>query len=493
MQLLRDGDVGNAADVFERAAKLDPALVTADLRACTTKVLANFYSLGNASQRRHVEQATAGRASLSEHDRVLLDAVEPLFRQAPDFGESSRRFGAALESAPEDVEFLLWRGVVTSYDSPQSAAAFEAATSIDPSFGLAWGRRGLAQWTLGHRDDALASLDRCTTALPNATICLVMRHYLAKAMGKCDQAESDGRRLVLLEPDDGDAKRDLASLLWGRGSPDAAVETLLDQGADALAPADRVYAGAWSDTAFAIARGDFVAARQALDAYHAPLSTEPRVEPHGLYAAAAEAVAMETGRPSEAIRAARELLDRVDALHLDGPYLDGDRMAAWAALRVAGAISAGELDAHRQAWLASLPPSHNAWDLGRLLVAHVYEVQTPAEASRGLDALAPYLAVFTTDDADDDEQLGRAYLLAGRLEPAISYLRRATTSCAELWNVFTRTRATYFYGTALEQKGDNAGACAAYAAVLDRWGRAKPRSITAEHARDRAKRLGCGR
>jgi hypothetical protein len=54
-------------------------------------------------------------------------------------------------------------------------------------------------------------------------------------------------------------------------------------------------------------------------------------------------------------------------------------------------------------------------------------------------------------------------------------------------------RAQLLLGDALAAKGDNAGACAAYKVVVDRWAGAKPRSITAEEAKRKAGKLACGR
>jgi hypothetical protein len=48
-------------------------------------------------------------------------------------------------------------------------------------------------------------------------------------------------------------------------------------------------------------------------------------------------------------------------------------------------------------------------------------------------------------------------------------------------------------GQALEAKGDGRGACDAYGVILDRWKNAKPRSVTLEKAKERAKVLSCGR
>jgi serine/threonine-protein kinase len=65
--------------------------------------------------------------------------------------------------------------------------------------------------------------------------------------------------------------------------------------------------------------------------------------------------------------------------------------------------------------------------------------------------------------------------------------------CRALEFPVEHTQAHAWLGQAREAKGDKAGACAAYQGVLERWGRAKPRSVTAEMATKRAKLLGCGR
>jgi serine/threonine-protein kinase len=52
-------------------------------------------------------------------------------------------------------------------------------------------------------------------------------------------------------------------------------------------------------------------------------------------------------------------------------------------------------------------------------------------------------------------------------------------------------RAHLHLGDALASKGDTASACAAYRVVLDRWGSARPRSVTADQARAHAASLRC--
>jgi serine/threonine-protein kinase len=60
-----------------------------------------------------------------------------------------------------------------------------------------------------------------------------------------------------------------------------------------------------------------------------------------------------------------------------------------------------------------------------------------------------------------------------------------------LFDPFGNTRGWLDLGAALEAKADRAGACDAYRMVVDRWGQARPRSVTAEHARARAVALAC--
>jgi eukaryotic-like serine/threonine-protein kinase len=77
------------------------------------------------------------------------------------------------------------------------------------------------------------------------------------------------------------------------------------------------------------------------------------------------------------------------------------------------------------------------------------------------------------------------------VDEALPYLKRAVASCRVFDAPFAHTHAMLNVGRALESKGDHAGACEAYGKVLARWGHAKPRSVTADKARERAKALGC--
>jgi hypothetical protein len=89
--------------------------------------------------------------------------------------------------------------------------------------------------------------------------------------------------------------------------------------------------------------------------------------------------------------------------------------------------------------------------------------------------------------------LGRALVLAGRPREALPHLERAVADCRAHYGPFLDTAFHLHLGMAREGLGDKDGACSVYKVVLDRWGEAKPRSVTAEKARAQAKALGCGK
>ena len=99
--------------------------------------------------------------------------------------------------------------------------------------------------------------------------------------------------------------------------------------------------------------------------------------------------------------------------------------------------------------------------------------------------------IFLGEIGIPDAAIGHVYLLAGKPDVALPYLRRAVAACADFDAPLTHTRAALDLGIALEAAADTPGACAAYAKVLARWGKAKPRSVTADLARARATKLGC--
>ena len=127
--------------------------------------------------------------------------------------------------------------------------------------------------------------------------------------------------------------------------------------------------------------------------------------------------------------------------------------------------------------------------------------ETPSEAREAL-AVAGASLVLPTKRGDPWERgaAGRIYALVGDAGRAIPLLRGEEAWCGEVPDTMApvsidtqvvRMRCHLLLGQMLEQNSDRVGACAEYAAVLSRWGNAKPRSVTAEKARARSKALAC--
>jgi serine/threonine-protein kinase len=124
--------------------------------------------------------------------------------------------------------------------------------------------------------------------------------------------------------------------------------------------------------------------------------------------------------------------------------------------------------------------------------AYAEYAETPEEAREALAALPqfggipPFRPLTATNFS-----IGRTYLLAGKVDEAIPYLTKATRACTPLSYPVPYVRSNLFLGMALAKKGDKTGACAAYAKVLKHWGKAKPRSVSADQARKLSRELGC--
>jgi eukaryotic-like serine/threonine-protein kinase len=164
-----------------------------------------------------------------------------------------------------------------------------------------------------------------------------------------------------------------------------------------------------------------------------------------------------------------------------------------AELAKAGAISAAEMQSRRAEWLRNWEAKTGGAYLPQLWVAAwgmpAGSADQAAAALTALPTLGGPPVFLPTYPAT--APLGKVRLLAGDAAGAVEPLRRATATCTVLDEPIGYQHAWQDLGAALRATGDTAGACAAYGEVLARWGRAKPKSVTADDARAARKALGC--
>jgi serine/threonine-protein kinase len=490
MRAQHDG-VNNSYASFERALELDPALAAAGVRL--TEMYVGARQLGAA--RAHYRTVLDHMDRLSARDRAIATAVEPaVLTDPPDWIEADRRMQALKESAPGDLGVLLLAGRVAHAVGHDTTAReeLEAAIRADPELGVAMGALvGIA--VDEHRDaDARRIAEHCQTVVPRATDCVGALATAAAAAGQCDLVMSQGRRFIAASPEDRWGYTYLASALAALGEPwDSVQEALIQANAHQTGNASTRQAIAQQRlSSLAALRGDFTASEESIEEIDRQglMSAYDYFDPRQALTERRVELAVERGELAEAARIAGEYLRRKSAYR--PPELSGDLVPMLLEVeREAGTLQTKSLHDQLEAWRndwrqhfhGDLPPQ--AWVVGDARVVRTYDEAVTALTVRPpLDQL-PSGFHFGV--------VGRVSALAGRTDEAIQLLSRTAGNCMVLDQPFEVVRANLELGELYEQAGDTASACARFAKVLDRWGSASPRSVTADEARAHAAKLGC--
>ena len=484
LQALCDANYLRALDSFQSAVDLDPAMAAAYVR------LAELESAEIAS--RAVESAQQLRASLSAYDRDLLGIMEPIHMRAqPDLREALARVDVALGHSPDAAEFWFLRAQVNlaleDYDATRAdlahASLLDPATPL-PSLGLAY-----LHFRRDEEDAGVAELDHCLEIAKGASSCLESRARIRGAHGDCKGLADDAEALVASAPTNLEGYQLRAEALAQQNAAPETLRATLEQVVERFPKAGRDALKLEHESVLALRAGNFVAAEAAA---RAGLHLLGNSNPYGLNERAAWDLArtlVEAGRLHDAGVEADLFLKRSRMWRPEGIVTDRTAQLLEVARR-AGVLSKAEWIERRDQWVAYwtkvLPPKSDAKQVK--LAAYIRPVETREEAD---DAVARLPELLTPAEGWDFS-VGKAYFLAGRVDEAMPYLRRAVASCMPLGDTIETMRAQLMLGHALEQQKDKAGACAAYKAVTERWGHAKPHSVTAEDAARSATKLGCG-
>jgi serine/threonine-protein kinase len=491
--------IGDPCAPFLEAIGLDPAFAEAHLRAALC--VGSFFGTP-AEGRASFREASLRRDLLNERDRALLEAWEPtLARQPADQVATRARTRALSDRFPNDAELAMYAALAhMEVDLEGAMPLSRRELELDPESVHALFVLGESEDYIGNPSIGRGLIDRCLERSPGAVACLMHRIDEDTLRGACAELESDARRAIAAAPDLTFPRLALARARVDLGRPPEAARAIVDQ----------VYADAGAADAEAELRrvkldlvaGDFerALARLGTLAAHVEHATSERT--HAELAALHVGIYRELGRDADAVRVARDFLARRDAWEADPRAddwaIESDLTAPMlGVLRRAGAMSPEGANAARDARVR-LWRERRA--LSPVMVRFVWlshyaaPARSPEEAREAIAALPelgpipPFAPRYPAD-----AHVGRVMLLAGRTDDAIAALERATRTCDTMLFPIHHNESYAFLGQAREAKGDRPGACAAYAEVLARWGRARPRSITLETARARHKALGCGR
>jgi serine/threonine-protein kinase len=490
LQLQRDDTFGRALDHFRRAAELDPGMAEAQIRVAITGWEVDAHP---TEIRAALAKAVALRGRLADRDRALLDALEPIMgRSEPDEAAAIDRLQAAHERFPLDEEFLVILAELTIGDTVRGSAFARRATELDPSDGYAWEELGRGLALRGDVEGGRHALEQCAAVSVESTDCHFWLALLDRDDGRCAEMERKARRLADLDPAGYEL---LAQALVALGRSETSVRESVARSLASKPAARRAILQSAHDAKLAILGGRFdVAARLLSDAADGlAASPEGRSDlMNGPVAGLRIHVLAEAGSDSAARTVAREFSHRFDF-----PDETGRRNTygsdLWT-LRVASL----PLDPRRRQWvdgqLRSGASGSGVWVLGWARPTVTAEDAKEALAAlegdarlalpRGGEAMIPLRE-------GADAPAGHVLLLAGKAADALPYLQRASQSCDTFVEPLAHVHAQLDLGHALEALGDEPGACAAYGLVLDRWGSAKPRSVTADEARKRTQALRC--
>jgi eukaryotic-like serine/threonine-protein kinase len=494
LQAFRDGNFEAFDTGMRDAVRLDPSFAAGELRVAFLM----WHSVRGAltDARAHLQKASRLRSALSLHDQTLLDALEPVInREPPDSDETERRLRAAVDRWPLDAEFLyLLANEQRRYDVDTSLATFDRVLAVDPGFMTAWRQKAQTQAMRGDVEAALASLDECLRRVGGATGCRNERIWINQDEGRCQPIEDDARQMIASDPDSYRGYEALARAAVALDRPAEAVQVLLEQAWRRAPPEVRARDELVARANLAVLAGRFDEAQRIASDYDDAIDQDVGAAVHARAARLRVEIAVEIGDQPTALRVAQRFLNRQTAW-AGAP--DGDTARMLRLERTAGVLDAAGYRAARAAFAEAWRKQATRVRYARgveWLVTFASQVESKSDADEALDVLGGYGVIPLGERSPfNDDALGRTRLLGGRPSEAVAPLSRAARMCTAFSEPFLHVRDHLLLGDALAQTGDAAGACAAYADVISRWGHAKPRSLTAQAATTRARALNCSR
>ena len=467
MRSFHDG-TGQAVPLLQSAVKADPGFGGAALRLWW---MAKYGAEGHEHASEYYQRVVALQSTLSPRDQALLDGLEDASSD-----RQNAKLDAYLARYPDDDVAWVARLDGTPATTDRALAARPTLVPV-----LVGQLRQLSRSSRG--EDAVRVVAHCLELSPRATDCLEERAELREHDGDCAGAEADVRRWLELQPDSRAGRPKLAGILAARGaSIDAVRDALGEDPHSRTGDGQMIFAALVPNL-----EGDFVEvqrlARKALEHVPASASEYEHFQP----AATLVSTYTEAGDLASAGAVAADYLSRRVAWR--------DPTPDWGALMIGAATRGGRLDradADRrldetfQALLHTGLGPETAW-----AASYAYASETRPEA---IAAVAKFDALKIPVPRMWRGATSRTFFLAGRGDVARSLAEPFVRRCSDVLLV-TRNwiHAQLYLGELDEQAGDRASACGHYGKVLERWGHASPRSVTADEARAHATKLACAR
>ncbi len=505
LQARRGGSWAVAEDEMEKATTLDPTLAAAQLRASlyepgSAPIYAGRDTRHPISRRQHLAAAERLAGALDERDQMLLKVAEARVIEPVDHAAAIARLRAVVQRFPDDAEASLLLGEELPGEEGRNECL--RTLDLDPAYASALLELGWSDW--GRMDDGPADLVEarafyyhCLDAYPSAATCLQLRALADLYEGECASLDADAKKAIEIDAQARYPYEYLAMALASEKASQEAIEDALRKDASTAASADaRTAMAAERSLAMALVVGDLVAAEASARQGVALVEGAQSEAAHDAPMEVLLDVLEERGDDDRALAEAEAFGRKAAAWTRDAPWGVESRLALMrnARGRIDGSKLASTLDALEQQGLDSAgwgsDASGRAW-WGLLVGRRVLTSEQANEVLAKLDHTGPLPSHPLAAPS-----MGRLFLLADHAADAVAPLRVAARSCTMLTtrdagDTIGWMRTHVLLGQALEQTDNTAGACAAYAVVLDLWKNATPRSVTLETARERTRLLRC--
>ncbi|WP_394833903.1 protein kinase [Pendulispora rubella] len=478
--------------------------------ACPQVALRRFLAVYNVMplhvQRERLHDAMRFRDALSARDRLVLDALGKSVTQGRSDDSVTHLLDELVRQYPNDTEVLMLgatHGKLEVARGPEDLEAavegFRNAAKIDPKYSDAWQMMGEALAQLGREDESDEAFAQCLRVSPASVDCMALRIEALQRRGKCEGAVEQARQKTSWEPAESSPYALLADTLAGAHAAREAIEEVLVLRWNRLPPSSREETRLLETAHLEAWNGHFDVALRTAEKVAPYLANSTDPEKHWADALLRVEALLETGDVARATREAVAVLRRKDAW---GPNpLRGLKMASAEPWLLAAALRGGKLS--RSEWRDAT----KAWDRANEEVLSPFDrwaFTWGAAVGPSLDA-AEAMAAAPTERPGDvmrdfrltwregivDGYAGRITMEANDVARAMPLLERAARGCHGMRYPFFEVRVHLWLGMAREKRGDTAGACSAYRGVLDRWGKATPRSVTAIEAEKRRRALAC--
>jgi hypothetical protein len=476
LRAMRAGSNDEARTALRTATEKDPDLGAAYVRLVQVQL--------GLDPRRWFAEAVRLRDQLTDRDRRLLDATAPaVYADPPDFTEAARRLEALSDALPDDAEVAdAWANVeVMRHDASAVLRAADRTITLDPDAGDPWVTKVYMLVVSGRFDEAEAAARTCFDRF-GANDCLDSLAKVQSFLG--DPALEDTARQIVARVPTSTATTFLASALFARGEPTAALRVVYEPQRPRISAVRR----AVQEARFAILDGDFGHAREILEAARADASTTRQTQ--GAIVALLTEIYVETGDMGSALRVARSFVADAEGLANAGESMRDETLTAAHLLVAQGEMPASEFERRRSRLVSRRAPQYGPEGRGMFWVS-TYALP----ASTREEAIAALAALPSTGEPKyfnaPGAPIGKVRLLAGDVDGALPDLERGAREERAFDAPIATVRVHLLLARALEEKGASERACGEYAYIVRRWGHIKPRSLTADEARSRARALRC--